>query len=159
RGSLGIDLAAAVTVTLIDRTVQKIPTGVHGPLVHVDSWVGALLLGRSSSGLAELVVLPGVIDADYTGKIYVCAYALSPPLIIEQGTRIAQLVLIGNLYPSEEELPTCGHRNFGSSGQPVISLVQKMKSRPMVNAKLALRDVEHSVSAMMDTGADVTIIS
>ena len=39
--------------------------------------IGALLIGRSSAGL---IVLPGVIDADYTGEIMVCVYTLTPPL-------------------------------------------------------------------------------
>ncbi|RMC09667.1 hypothetical protein DUI87_13453 [Hirundo rustica rustica] len=93
RGSLGIDLAAAVDVTLINSRVQRIPTGVTGPIYDKNSALGALLLGRSSTGLARLIVLPGVIDEDYTGEIQVVAYALHPPMTIKKGTRIAQLVL------------------------------------------------------------------
>ncbi|XP_023784047.1 uncharacterized protein LOC111930275 [Cyanistes caeruleus] len=92
RGSLGIDLAASVDVTLIDSTIRKIPTGVTGPVYSVTSALGALLTGRSSAGIAGLIVLTGVIDADYTGEIQMCAYTLASPLTIKKGTRIAQLV-------------------------------------------------------------------
>ncbi|XP_014118547.1 PREDICTED: deoxyuridine 5'-triphosphate nucleotidohydrolase-like [Pseudopodoces humilis] len=93
RGSLGINLAASVDITLIDTSVRKIPTGVTGPVYSATSALGALLIGRSSAGIAGLIVLPGVIDADYIGEIQVCAYTLAPPLTIKRGTKIAQLVL------------------------------------------------------------------
>lgn len=56
--------------------------------------MGALLVGRSSSGINGLVILPGVIDADYEGQIHIIAYTLQPPLTIQKGTRVAQLVVI-----------------------------------------------------------------
>lgn len=74
-----------MNITLKDSTVHKIPMGVFGPVVEVDSSFGALLFGRSSTGLAVLIVLPGVIDADYTGEIMICAYTLFPPLTIKTG--------------------------------------------------------------------------
>uniref|UniRef100_A0A8C0UA36 Uncharacterized protein n=1 Tax=Cyanistes caeruleus TaxID=156563 RepID=A0A8C0UA36_CYACU len=43
RGSLGIDLAASVDVTLINSTIRKIPTGVTGPVYSVTSALGAFL--------------------------------------------------------------------------------------------------------------------
>ncbi|KFO61006.1 hypothetical protein N302_03597, partial [Corvus brachyrhynchos] len=159
-GSLGVDLAAAVNATLKDSTVHKIPTGVFGPVVEVDSSFGALLLGRSSTGLAGLIVLPGVIDADYTREITICAYTLFPPLTIKAGQWIAQLMFIDK--PTGEEIHTCPYRKdcgFGSTGETVVNLAQQMKVRPIVTMTM-LNDTEaHQITAMMDTGADVTIIS
>lgn len=91
--SLAIDSAAAVAVTLINQTACQIPTGVTRAIYASDSALAALLTGKSSAGLAGLIVLPGVIDADYTGEIQVRAYTLSPPLPISKATRIAQLIL------------------------------------------------------------------
>ncbi|KAL2307732.1 hypothetical protein Nmel_000708, partial [Mimus melanotis] len=71
--------------TLINQSVHQIPTGVTGPIYASDSALGALLIGRSSAGLAGLIVLPGIIDADYIGEIQVCAYTLAPPLTISNG--------------------------------------------------------------------------
>lgn len=63
---------------------------ITGPIYHEkDSALGALLFDRSSSGLAGLIVLPAVIDADFTGEIMICAYTLNPSLTITKGTRIA----------------------------------------------------------------------
>ncbi|NXF79392.1 POK9 protein, partial [Sclerurus mexicanus] len=91
-GSLGLDLAAAIEVVLIDTRAVKIPTGIQGPVEYRGSPSGALLLGRSSAGLKGLFVLPGVIDADFQGEIQIVAMAFFPPLTIPAGTKIARLV-------------------------------------------------------------------
>ncbi|RMB94865.1 hypothetical protein DUI87_28669 [Hirundo rustica rustica] len=162
RGSQGIDLAAAVDVTLIDSRVQRIPTGVTGPIYDKNSALGQLLLGRSSTGLARLIVLPGVIDADYTGEIQAVAYALHLPMTIKKGTRIAQLVL----YTKEavesdvfQSAPQRGSQGFGSTVEALVNLVQQMKNRPLITLKLSWGTWEHTLSKVMtDTGADVTIL-
>jgi len=156
---LGIDLAAAVNVTLKNQSVQKIPTGTHGPISR-DKDLSALLIGRSSAGVAGLIVLPGVIDADYTGEIMVCAYTLTPPLTITVGTRIAQLVVYKSIFTHETaQLPERGDRGFGSTQDAVVSLVHQMKTRPMVVLTLAMERSMVQVSVILDTGADVTIIA
>lgn len=140
--------------------MHTIPTGVTGPIYHKDSTIGALVIGRSSAGTAGLIVLPGVIDADYTGEIMIAAYTLTPPLVINKGTRLAQLVLYTRAKECGESpsAPSRGTRGFGSTGQTLVNLVQRMQQRPMVAVQLHCKDVVCSVSAMMDTGADVTII-
>ncbi|NXS36468.1 POK9 protein, partial [Pomatostomus ruficeps] len=163
-GSLGIDLATAVDVTLMDNKVQKIPTEMSGYTASRYGQHGALLIGRSSSGLAGLTVLPGVIDMDFTGEVHVCAYTLTPPLTITNGTKIAQLVLIENLTPGLEmpgdpPQPFQGDRAFGSTGNQVVSLAQKMTQRPLVSLQLTCQGQTHTITVMMDTGADITIIS
>uniref|UniRef100_A0A8V0YBG1 dUTPase-like domain-containing protein n=1 Tax=Gallus gallus TaxID=9031 RepID=A0A8V0YBG1_CHICK len=125
RGSLGIDLAAAVNVTLKNHSVQKIPTGTYGPISR-DKDLGALLIGRSLAGVAGLIVLPGVIDADYIGEIMVCTYTLTPPLTITVGTRIAQLIVYKRVSTHETaQLPERGDRGFGSTQDAVVSLVRQ----------------------------------
>ncbi|NWV84039.1 POK9 protein, partial [Dasyornis broadbenti] len=160
-GSLGINVAAAVTTILKDTKVHKIPTGITRPLVEITSGIGALLIGRSSSGLAGLIVLPGVIDADCTGEITVCAYTLSPPLTITVGTHIAQLVLYSKVDAGDEIhcRPYRGARGFGSTGNTIISLVQEMKQRPMVQVTLQTQARSILVVVMLDTGADVLTIN
>ncbi|NXF84427.1 POK9 protein, partial [Sclerurus mexicanus] len=158
-GSLGLDLEAAVAVTIYDSKPRKIPTTTHGPL-SPSKQIGALLIGRSSSGLNGLIVLPGVIDADYEGQVMVVAYTPFPPLTIEQGTRIAQLVLYEK-HPSTPA-PMYGERKaqgFGSTGQHVVSLVQKMQQRPLLTVLLKHQQDTTTIIVMCDTGADVTIVS
>ncbi|NXB02275.1 POK9 protein, partial [Cnemophilus loriae] len=161
-GSLGIDLAAAVDVTLIDSQVRRIPTGVTGPIYDTNSTVGALLLGRSSTSLGGLVVLPGVIDADYTGEIQVVAYALQPPLTIKKGTRIAQSILYTQTTVESQPsnaAPMRGDRGFGSTGGQLVNLVQQMKHRPLIPLRLTWEQQNHTLPRVMtDTGADVTIL-
>ncbi|KFZ64192.1 hypothetical protein N338_00570, partial [Podiceps cristatus] len=161
-GSLGIDLAAAIDVTFKTTVPQKIPTGVQGPVYSSTSTLGALLIGRSSTGLAGLIVLPGVIDADYTGEIMVVAYTLNPPLTVKKGTRIAQLVLYQRQITEEDTIQSQkkrGDQGFGSTGDTVVNLVQQMKDRPMIPLLLQKESHQVNVKAMLDTGADVTIIS
>ncbi|NXG17181.1 POK9 protein, partial [Grallaria varia] len=158
-GSLGIDLETATTVMLVTSQPAKIPTTTYGPLTS-DATTGALLIGRSSSGLNGLVVLPGVIDADFQGQICVIAYALLPPVTIDAGTRIAQLVLLQR-HPAtpDSTAPARGTHGFGSTGKHFVNLVQKMQQRPLLLLKVRKGTDEYTITAMCDTGADVTILS
>jgi len=88
-GSAGVDVETAVDKTLVTTEVVCIDTNVKGPLGH---GLSALLLGRSSTSKQGIFVLPGVIDADFTGVVKVMVYTLAPPLSIPASSRIAQLV-------------------------------------------------------------------
>ncbi|NWI74158.1 POK9 protein, partial [Dryoscopus gambensis] len=160
-GSLGINLAAAVDITLTDSRVVRILTGVTGPIYHEHSTMGALLISRSSTSLAGLVFLPGVIDADCTGEIQVVAYPLHPPMVIKKGTRIAQLLLYRKEAGHEDsaQAPQRGPQGFGSTGNTVVGLTQQMKTRPLITVMLEWGAATHRMSQVMtDTGADVTIM-
>ena len=65
-------------------------TGVCGPLPkgHV-----GLLLGRSSSAMRGLMVVPGIIDPDFTDEILIMVQ-VSQFMRLEAGERIAQLLLL-----------------------------------------------------------------
>ncbi|NXS35571.1 POK9 protein, partial [Pomatostomus ruficeps] len=160
-GSLGIDLATTTDVTLVDTKATKIPTGIHGPIYHKKSCVGALLIGRSSTGLAGLVVLPGVIDAGHTGEIMISAFTPTPPLTIRAGTRIAQLIPIEQLHFERHifrQAAVRGDQGFGSSGN-TVSLVQTTRNRPVVTVQISGNGVTRQYKVMMDTGADMTIFT
>ena len=62
------------TLLLPNQTPQKVPSGCFGPLPN--DTVG-LILGRSSLTKGVLV-LTGVIDADYTGEITVLMSSNTP---------------------------------------------------------------------------------
>ncbi|NXA23294.1 POK9 protein, partial [Ibidorhyncha struthersii] len=159
RGSLGFDLATTVDTTLTDSTVHKIPSDAVGPLIHPDSSVGGLLVGWSSAGVKGLIVLPGVIDADYTGRIYIMAYTICPPLFVPKGSRIAQIIAIDNLFCDPPESTTyCQDRGFGSTG-PAVCFTTMMSHRPMVTVVMSQENSSKRIVAMLDTGAYVTIIS
>ena len=69
---------------------QALGTGVYGPL---PSGSMGLLLGCSSALMKGIRILPGVIDADYTGEIKIMVSIEREVVVIPQGDRIAQLVL------------------------------------------------------------------
>lgn len=94
-----MDLAPSQPVNLTSTAVQAVPTGVWGPL---GGGYSALLLGRSSAMLQGLFVLPGVIDADYTGEIKVMLWTSTPPCYVPAGARIAQLIYFRAAPPAAE---------------------------------------------------------
>ncbi|NWX42837.1 POK9 protein, partial [Steatornis caripensis] len=156
-GSLGVDVATTVEETLLDRMTQLLPTGVYGPLKVNGQAVGALLLGRSSAALKGLTVIPGVIDADYTGEIKIMVKTDFPSLIIPKGSRIAQLVPLPQLLQGETT-HFCGNQGFGSTGQPALFSLP-LNSRPEMSVTLTYQSKSVIVRALLDSGADVTILS
>ncbi|KFP04475.1 hypothetical protein N300_02540, partial [Calypte anna] len=149
---------SAVDVTLMTIQVYRILTGIFGPIYQEDSTVGALLMGLSSTGVAGLV-LPGVIDADYTGEIMITCFTLTPPLIIKAGTWLAQLVVLPKMNLGKNAPMARGSQGFGSSGSTLVTLVQQMKARPIIIVKLTAGKEVKTLSMMMDTVADVTVFN
>ncbi|NXX59937.1 POK9 protein, partial [Scopus umbretta] len=158
-GSAGLDLATAHTVTLLDSSVHLLPTKIAGPLPPRTQ---ALLLGRSSTTLSGLFVLPGVIDPDSNSEIKIMAWTPFPPCTVPEGSRIAQLILIPKEdYVSipDQMLPQ-RQGSFGSTGEPLILWVQAIsQKRPICQCTLIRRGQQVMLSGIIDTGADVTVIS
>ncbi|NXE44376.1 POK9 protein, partial [Ptilorrhoa leucosticta] len=159
-GSLGLDLAAAVTVTLMSSKPEKVPTGIKGPITINGRPVGALLLGRSSISLLGLFVLPGVIDADYSSEIQVMVHTPFPPARIKQGQRIAQLVLLEQLTKklTPHSQAARGDRGFGSSGEAAL-LTLNLHERPTYTVQVTYKKEQISLRGLLDAGADSSIIS
>jgi len=122
--SAGMDLRAnistSVTLKPLERSIIK--TGLF-----IELPVGFEAQVRPRSGLAAkkgITVLnaPGTIDADYRGEIGVILVNLSnQPFVIENGERIAQLVISKHeraVWVEVEELSetTRGEGGFGSTG-------------------------------------------
>ncbi|KGL97099.1 hypothetical protein N301_14331, partial [Charadrius vociferus] len=160
-GSTSLDLAASKPAYLDTLKPIAVPNGVFGPLREGN----ALLVGRSSTTLLGLFVLPGVIDADYTGEIKIMLWTPQPPCFIPAGTRLAQLVPFPTSHRPEDYTPLCDKREgkgFGSTGLPVIYwMKQVQQQRPMLCCKIHNQDDKITVliNGMVDTGADVTIIA
>ncbi|NWY55597.1 DUT nucleotidohydrolase, partial [Chionis minor] len=157
RGSAGVDLAVGKDVTIEDDNVHVIPSMVTGPLGH---GLSALLLGRSSASQQGIFVLPGVIDADYTGPIGIMLKVFTPPLILKQGSKIAQLVPFMAQVPHRWEKER-GNRAFGSSGSPLAAFVQPIsREQPIREVTITGPDGVsiNRQKMLLDSGADVTII-
>ncbi|NXG46501.1 POK9 protein, partial [Psilopogon haemacephalus] len=159
-GSLGLDLAAAVDVTFMTSQPQKIPTNVKGPLVIGGKILGALLLGRSSASMLGLFVLPGVIDADYTGEIMIMAYTPFPPIMISKGQKIAQLIPLEQITKDISPLlkEQREDKGFGSLGD-LILLTMNLNERPKRKIEIEYQGQRWSFLGLLDTGADSSIIS
>ena len=146
-----------MTATLYDKTVSLLPTRVYGPLILNGNPIGALLLGRSSSVLKGLFVVPGIIDADYMGEIKIMAKTDFPPLHIPKGTRIAQLVPLQQLLSGAQQ-PVRGTGGFGSTGDLALFSLS-MATRPEILVRLTWTDHSITLTALLDSGADITIVS
>jgi dUTP pyrophosphatase len=122
-GDAGLDLRAAVGVTVKPGERAMVPTGVA---VGIPDGHAGLVLPRS--GLASkrgltLANAPGLIDAGYRGEVICAVINLDPhePVEIAPGDRVAQLVVVEvpEVRPRfVDELPSSarGQGGFGSTG-------------------------------------------
>ncbi|KFP67305.1 hypothetical protein N322_01422, partial [Cariama cristata] len=144
---------------LLDQKVAKIALNVTGPL---GGNLSALLVGQSSTPLQGLFMSPGVIDADYNEKIHALAWTPSSPVTIPAGSQIAQLVPFKAYVPRASNA-TRGTSGFGSTGPPGLYWTLQISSeRPTIKVTLIQMQAKLSqvtLSALVDTGADVTHIS
>lgn len=149
-----MDICAASELVLTpEMGVQLVETTFKGPLPP--NTVG-LLLGRSSVALRGLLVIPGVIDSDYTGTIKIMVQTSQGTLVVNQGDRIAQLLLLPSLhrcFPSKDQ--SRGDQGFGSSGTDFMGLHMTLQERPMLTLAINGRQIK----GLLDTGADRSIIS
>ncbi|NXN37249.1 POK9 protein, partial [Rhinoptilus africanus] len=142
---------------LIDSQVQCIPTNMKGPLGH---GLSALLLGCSSVTRKGLFVLPGVIDADFEGIISIMVWSPIPPVYIPKGAKIGQLVPFRAVVPLAENCIR-GTGGFGSTGKLEVYLAMDIiKNKPI--EQVVLKEPGGNtctLNMLIDTGADVTIVS
>ena len=123
--SAGLDLRANLDEAIVMNSLEKaiIPTGLF-----MEIPVGYEAQVRPRSGLAfkhGITVLnsPGTIDADYRGEIKVILVNLSKePFTIENGERIAQIVIAAHEQAEWVEVDSLeeterGSGGFGSTGK------------------------------------------
>lgn len=116
----GLDLYSAENITLPPQCGKAIRTGIAValPKMHV-----GLIADRSSLAKKGLKCAGGVIDAGYRGEIQIVLWNLSREEIkLNQGERIAQLLILPVATPSPIEVTTLdetlrGKNGFGSSGK------------------------------------------
>ncbi|TRZ10277.1 hypothetical protein HGM15179_016831 [Zosterops borbonicus] len=156
----GVDVCTAETVVLKDTAVHKIPLDAFGPL---GDGLSAFLKGRSSTTTQGIIVHLGLVDADYTGRIYAMVSTSTPPLTIPEKTRIAQLVPFKSSVPRAES-QVRGDGGFGSTGPPQVFwtdvLTKKRRSEKTCTLSLpGAMPSEIHLCGTLDTGTDVTIVS
>lgn len=122
--SAGMDVRAELSQSITLEPMQRVivPTGLYFEIP-----AGYEIQVRPRSGLAAkhgITVLnsPGTIDADYRGELKVILVNLSSePFVIENGERIAQIVLAAHAHLEWEEASALsdserGEGGFGSTG-------------------------------------------
>lgn len=117
--SAGMDLRANLEepVTLAPLERKLIPTGFYMALP-----AGYEAQVRPRSGLAikkGITVLnsPGTVDADYRGEVCVILVNLSnEPFVVEDGERIAQMVIAKHEQPELVEVDTLDETERGAGG-------------------------------------------
>ena len=118
-GSSGMDIAAFIENNIIIYPGEKaiVSTGFS-----ISIPIGYEVQIRPRSGLAakkNITVLntPGTIDADYRGEIKVILVNLGKDkFIIENGDRIAQMVVCPVIQANLEEVKELSHTKRGSGG-------------------------------------------
>lgn len=154
-------MAVAGTVTISTSEVTVIDSTATGSL---GEGLSALLIGRSSASKQGIFVLPGLIDADYEGIIKIMVKVFAPPVTINQGSRIAQLIPFYSQVPVAR-LSKRGEGAFGSTGEtagPLVLFTTTIQAtRPMRRIFISNNGEElqkAGVEMMLDTGSDVTIV-
>lgn len=117
--SAGMDLRANIDepITLAPLERKLIPTGLFMALP-----AGYEAQVRPRSGLAikkGVTVLnsPGTVDADYRGEVCVILVNLSnEPFVVEDGERIAQMVIAKHEQPELIEVETLDETERGAGG-------------------------------------------
>ena len=117
--SAGMDLRANIEESIVLKPLERkiVPTGIFMELpIGIEAQV------RPRSGLAAkkgITVLnaPGTIDADYRGEVGVILINLSnEDFIINDGERIAQMVIAKHERAEWEEVETLSETDRGSGG-------------------------------------------
>lgn len=117
--SAGMDLRANLSepVTLAPLQRCLIPTGLY---IALPAGYEAQVRPRSGLALKKGVTVlnsPGTIDADYRGEICVILINLSAePFIIEDGERIAQMVIARHEQATWQEAETLNETERGAGG-------------------------------------------
>jgi dUTP pyrophosphatase len=125
-----VDLFACLDAPLSltpHTAAQLVPAGIA---IHIgDPALAAIIVPRSGLGHRGLVLgnLVGVLDADYTGPVMISVWNRnapgSPPIVIEPGDRIAQLMFVPVVRPAFDvvdeftALSLRGAGGFGSTGR------------------------------------------
>ncbi|XP_023778645.1 uncharacterized protein LOC111926223 [Cyanistes caeruleus] len=96
--------------------MYRVPLDASGP---VGEGMNALFMGRSSATAQGIIVHLGIIDLDFTGRIYAMVSTLTPPVTIPAGARLAQLVPFKSCVCRAEDWLQ-GDSGFGSTGPPQV---------------------------------------
>lgn len=117
--SAGMDLRANLSESVTLAPLQRclIPTGLY---IALPAGYEAQVRPRSGLALKRGITVlnsPGTIDADYRGEICVILINLSAePFVIEDGERIAQMIIARHEQASWQEVEVLDETRRGAGG-------------------------------------------
>jgi len=119
KGSAGFDLRADIinNITINPGETSLVSTGTS---LELPDGVCAFVMPRSGLALKRGITVPnspGLIDSDYRGDICVILRNEgTEPFTIEDGDRIAQLLIVSFITPSFISVDELGHSSRGVNG-------------------------------------------
>lgn len=117
--SAGLDIRANLSDSMTLAPMQRclVPTGLY---IALPPGVEAQVRPRSGLALKKGITVlnsPGTIDADYRGEICVILINLSTePFVIEDGERIAQMVIARHEQATWQEVEVLNDTERGAGG-------------------------------------------
>ena len=117
--SAGMDIRANLTEPIVLKSLERklIPTGLF---IALPEGYEAQMRPRSGLALKHGITLlntPGTIDADYRGEVCIILINLSTePFVIEDGERIAQMVIARHEQAEWQEVDALDATERGAGG-------------------------------------------
>ena len=117
--SAGVDLRANINEPITLEPLQRclVPTGLY---IAVPPGYEAQVRPRSGLAIKKGITVlnsPGTVDADYRGEVCVILINLSSePFVIEDGERIAQMVIASHEQAEWEPVETLEDTERGAGG-------------------------------------------
>jgi dUTP pyrophosphatase len=119
-GDAGWDIITSETVEVPPNQGLDVPSDLF---MEIPNHLYGIVQARSSTSKRRLIILPGVIDPAYRGRVYAMTYNPTDTTIkISKGDRIAQMLFMPRiLHLSKASVPTLspterGEAGFGSTG-------------------------------------------
>ena len=120
KSDVGWDLYVSEDTFIYPGSTMDVHTSIY---INIPVGMYGRITGRSSTlRKHNLMVNEGIIDAGYTGELYICIHNLgTEPFLIKEGMRLAQVIFasvedVHFINTEKLSVTDRGSKGFGSSG-------------------------------------------